>query len=410
MSNMNFIRQFLLSGLVLFFVAAAAAAQASQEFKASGANPSDIAPAVQQFRTALGGANNGEYNSFTSGYREVSWDDVPDNLAAPGVMNNGGYYNANSPRGLVFASVAEAFFGTDKEPFEVSADNSNPTNTAVRFGNINATYANEFKAYSGERIFAAVRYHEIDVNFRIPGTNIPASVKGFGIVFTDVDLGANTAALYYDEKGNMLGYEVAQGFDKGFSFVGFIPASGKRIARVHLILGDSSLSQFNYDDENHDVVAMDNVIYGEPRATVARPSDFDGDGSPDLTVFRPSEGNWYVFQSGTNTFSAVKFGLAGDLPVDGDFDGDARNDFAVFRPSEGAWYILNSSNGQVQIGQFGLGGDKPVVADYDRDGRSDIAVWRPADGNYYVLQSSNGQPKITHWGLSGDIPILAGGN
>ncbi len=58
------------------------------------------------------------------------------------------------------------------------------------------------------------------------------------------------------------------------------------------------------------------------------------------------------------TFSAIQFGLANDLPVQADYDGDGKFDIAVFR--QGIWYILRSSDAQVLILQFGLANDRPI--------------------------------------------------
>ncbi len=80
--------------------------------------------------------------------------------------------------------------------------------------------------------------------------------------------------------------------------------------------------------------------------------DFDGDGTADFGVYRPSNNRWYVNGVAGNT----QFGKAGDIAVSGDFDGDGTTDVAVFRPSNGGWYV----DGIAGFTQFGKNGDVPV--------------------------------------------------
>jgi hypothetical protein len=139
--------------------------------------------------------------------------------------------------------------------------------------------------------------------------------------------------------------------------------------------------------------------------------DYDGDGRFDPAIYRASTGMWYVLQSSTN-FSAYvsqEWGLSADTPVPADYDGDGKADFAVFRPSLGRWVILLSSTGNASYVQYdwGLDGDVPMPADYDGDGRADVAVFRPSTNRWYILNRLTGASTIYDWGLSGDAPAAA---
>ena len=169
---------------------------------------------------------------------------------------------------------------------------------------------------------------------------------------------------------------------------------------------DGAILYFD-SDRNGGIGGAD--LYAAVRVSVNRssPADFDGDGRTDLSVFRPSDGTWYVMLSGSNTFRAQQFGTSGDRIVPGDYDGDGRTDFAVFRQTaqNGIWYVLRSSDNSVSAVTWGLPTDKPVPGDYDGDGKTDIAVYR--NGTWYIVQSSNGQFTTQQFGASGDIPVAA---
>ena len=120
------------------------------------------------------------------------------------------------------------------------------------------------------------------------------------------------------------------------------------------------------------------------RSAAATKYDYDGDGKSDLSVFRPSNGVWYISRSGTGATAAAQFGTLGDRPAPEDFDGDGITDYAVFRSSTGIWYILNSSNNSFTAIQFGTIGDLPDPADFSGDGKAELAVFRPSNGVWYV--------------------------
>jgi hypothetical protein len=136
------------------------------------------------------------------------------------------------------------------------------------------------------------------------------------------------------------------------------------------------------------IVKLDSAI----RSGAATPSDYNGDGTRDLAVWRPSNGTWYV-----RGVATTSWGLPNDKPVPGDYNGDRKSDLAVYRASNGTWYVKD-----IGITSWGLPGDKPVPGDYNGDGKTDLAVYRPSNGTWYVRGVAN-----TAWGKSTDIPVPA---
>jgi hypothetical protein len=406
----NIYRRLLSLGFALAISSAAASAQGSLERAAFGANPTSIQAAVDQFRADLG-PNNGVGGSFITGRREINWDAVSNVFSAPNALH-ADFFNLNSPRGAVFSSTAgPVITGGLLQSFQVSSTVA--SGVPVNFGNINPSYSAEFQTFSAERLFTtSAGSNVLEIEFYIPGTNIPATVNGFGAVFTDIDT-PTTRMQFYDDKGKILPDPNGQivGVDKGLSFQGVSYNDGTRISKVVIILGNAPLSAQNTDGVNGvDVVAMDDFIYGEPRAAEFHSGDVDGDGVADSRVYRPSTGTWFTLNSGSNTVTIEQFGSDGDIPIDGDFDGDRRADTAVFRSSDGTWFIHRSSDGSVLTQSFGQGGDRPVPGDYDKDGKTDIAFWRPVNGSYFVLRSRDNQSSFFAFpfGKTGDIPVLAG--
>jgi hypothetical protein len=198
-----------------------------------------IQATVDQFRADLGL------------HREINWDGVPDNLAAPYFLP-GDFFNSRG-----------AFFSTPGAGVQVSADSSNPTSTAVRFGNINPTYPDIFKTFSAERLFSPIGSSIVDLTFFVPGTNTPALVKGFGAVYADPDVVDATSFQYFDVLGNSLGNFPIPTSNNGLSFLG-VSFDSPIVRRVRIIYGNSALGP--NDGNGTDVAVMDDFIYGEPQA------------------------------------------------------------------------------------------------------------------------------------------------
>jgi archaellum component FlaG (FlaF/FlaG flagellin family) len=156
--------------------------------------------------------------------------------------------------------------------------------------------------------------------------------------------------------------------------------------------------------------SVDNIslLVGGTCVTPRSRADFDGDGRTDISVFRPSEGNWYELRS-TTGFAVQNWGISTDRLVPGDYDGDGKADVAVFRPDANEvnpdFYVLNSSNGTVRGYSWGIPGDAAVVGDYDGDGVTDVAVYRPSNNTWYIIRSTAGFISAS-FGTAGDIPVV----
>jgi hypothetical protein len=217
----------------------------------------DITATIERYRQLLGGTNNaGEPGSRPSGFRELNWDSIPDELAAPN------FYPANFFNAPTAPRARGAVLSTPGTGLMVSADGDNPSGALPRFGNINPSYANTFKTFSAERLFSPVGSNVAEIRFFVPGSNTPAAGRGFGAVYTDVDTD-HTAFEYFDIQGNSLGKYGTPIADQGLSFLGVI-FSKAIVHRVRIQYGTTVLG--TDDGPNNDVAVMDNFVYGEPQA------------------------------------------------------------------------------------------------------------------------------------------------
>lgn len=214
-----------------------------------------VIDAVERYRAILGPNNGGEPGSRGSGRREINWDGVPDELAAPNALP-GDFFNApTAPR------ARGAVLATPGDHVAVSADSDNPAHALPRFGDINASYAEQFQTFSAERLFSPVGSNVVDMTFRVPGSDVPAAVRGFGAVYTDVDLREGASFEYYDRAGRRLGSFSVPAAPQGLSFLG-VAYPAPVVSRVRIRYGSTALGP--NDSRRYDVAVMDDFIFGEP--------------------------------------------------------------------------------------------------------------------------------------------------
>ena len=233
------------------------------------ATPASIAATRDLFRTDLGGGTTaGANGSFGGARREINWDGVPATFSAPNNLP-ANFFNSNSPRGAVFSTPGTGFMVSS-----ATTDAGAGQPAAANFGNINAAYTGTFSTFTAQRLFTVLGSNILEVNFFLAGTATPATVSGFGAVFSDVDLQGSTTLQFFDAANASLGtFNVPTGTiaSGSLSFLGVSFDAGERIGRVRITNGNAALGAGVNDTSVTDLVVMDDFIYSEPSA-VPEPS------------------------------------------------------------------------------------------------------------------------------------------
>jgi hypothetical protein len=133
----------------------------------------------------------------------------------------------------------------------------------------NPTYGSTFGTFSPLRLFVSVDSNVTDAFFFLPGTAgaVPATVHGFGAVFTDVDLPGTTRLDFFSAGGSLVFTRFAEPgavADGGLSFLGVVFDPGQRIGAVRITTGTTALGPNDDPGAGVDVVAMDDFLYAEP--------------------------------------------------------------------------------------------------------------------------------------------------
>jgi hypothetical protein len=237
-------------------------------FQAAGPDAASIQSSVDAFRAALGDNNLNNPGPLQKGRREINWDG-----GNPNILDTTAPVNPF----LVFLNTRGSQFKTPG----IGLSQAPPSGglqggLAVLFGN--PTYATTFRTFSASRLFTPVGSNITEASFSIPGTmgNAPAAVRAFGAVFTDVDqqngtpsprfsnARSSTFIEYFDQNGRPLFKSLvpAAPGNGNLSFFG-VKFDDARIASVVIKTGD--VAPGPNDDARHDVVMMDDFIYGEPQ-------------------------------------------------------------------------------------------------------------------------------------------------
>jgi len=250
---------------MVFVVSETAQAHPAAVFQAAGPNAASIQSTVDAFRARLGDPNNLNNPGplGLKGRREINWDG-----GNPNVLDTTAPVNPF----VVFLNTRGGQFTTPGLGLSQAPPSGGPQGgLAVLFGN--PTYGHTFSAFSLSRLFTPVGSNITEASFSIPGTNgtVPASVRGFGAVFADVDqpdgVGSSvgsTSIQYFDRNGALIftSFVPASPGSGTFSFFGIV-FNDARIASVVIQTGD--VAPGPNDGPNHDIVMMDDFIYGEPQ-------------------------------------------------------------------------------------------------------------------------------------------------
>jgi hypothetical protein len=232
-------------------------------FQAAGPDATSIQGAVDAFRASLGDNNGNNPGPIQKGRREINWDGGNPNLLDTTAPVNPFLVFLNT-RGSQYKTPG---LGLSQAPPSGGLQGG----LAVLFGN--ASYAKVFRTFSRSRLFTPVGSNITEASFSVPGTNgnAPATVRGFGAVFTDVDQpdgsgvkDGSTHIEYFDKSGRLLfsSFVPASPGDGNLSFFG-IKFDDARIASVRITAGN--VAPGPNDDAQHDIVMVDDFIYGEPQ-------------------------------------------------------------------------------------------------------------------------------------------------
>lgn len=209
----------------------------------------DLTAKLAEMRATLGEPSNGNAaGQQPAGRREINWDGVGAANTNTNTFPSAGFSN----RGLLMSTPGTGLRISDND-----------------FSDVNQSYDAAFEDFSPAKTIMSVGSNVMELAFRVPGdTTQVATVRAFGVVFSDVDVANSTAVEFYDATGRLIGRAVApvRSDAKGHSLVA-VSFNSPLIAKVRIFSGQGALGAAANDVTQGgtvDVVVMDDFFYSEP--------------------------------------------------------------------------------------------------------------------------------------------------
>ncbi len=222
----------------------------------SAGDSAGIVTKVNEFRLLAGDPLNAAPGA-TTGRREVNWDAVPSNLT-----------NANNFPSTFFGESDAALPNGRKRGLILQSSGTSFRVDSTLFAEVEPTYATQFETFSKKRLFAYMGNNVTEVTFKVPGTNTEAFVRGFAVVFSDVDNANSTSIEYFNGSRSLGVFKVpVRNAGGSFSFLG-VGFPDEKVTRVKITAGNGLLAAGVKDVSNggtKDLVVMDDFIYDEPK-------------------------------------------------------------------------------------------------------------------------------------------------
>ena len=158
-------------------------------------------------------------------------------------------------------------------------------------------------------------------------------------------------------------------------------------------------------------------VFGNDQLDFVVPEDYTGTTRAEPTVWRDSNGVFFVAQTpvgtgGVTVERAVQWGAPDDFPrAIGDYDGDGKTDYTVVRTvgTNFIWFIMSSSTGTMRAIRFGSSAGLPLPedggftffpgADFNNDGRDELIFATTNDEQnrvtYFIGDAVTGAGLIT---------------